>query len=472
MRAITKSILTTFVLLTVLLSSQCLGAEVNESTPDTDTTNFTNPERGWYRSMETQEATLEDLVDYRRGGVTLVAFETYLGAYLDKPLDKKKLDEIDRALTMARAAGLSVIYRAAYDFDGKSNPDPRDINTVLGHIAQLKPIFYKHEDVLFNVQAGFLGPWGEWHHSRYGDPVKPEYQKLVANALLDAVPKSVTIAVRRPEYVRTIAGTAPLTAEEAFSGTTLSRMAFHNDALMSERTDMDTYIDPAYPLEKEFAWINNHTRYTPFIGETNKVSSYNDAKKAIDFLDLMNAHSLNIEYHPDVLKKWQKARQGNMSAFDYIGMKLGYRFELKHIVLSETARSGGGNLSLEMELMNTGFGHLLREKKFEIVLKQGSQIFRAKIDEDARFWDKNQLISRTYNFQLPSNIPPGEWDVYLGLSSTFESLADNPAYSVRFANQDMWDAKLGLNKIGTIHIEEAANGANGDGNKEFKQIGS
>ena len=450
-----------------LFSSQCLSPDVNEETFNAAEEGFANPERGWYRSMETQNATLEGLRSYRRGNVTLVAFETYLGAYLNRDLDEDKLNEIDLAFSYARTAGLSVIYRAAYDFSGKSNPDPGDINIVLRHIAQLKPIFYKYEDVLFNIQAGFLGPWGEWHHSRYGDPVKPEFQKLVADALLAAAPPSVTIAVRRPEYVRNIAGTQTLSAAEAFGSSKLARMAFHNDALMSEETDMDTYIDPDYqPREKEFAWINNHTRWTPFIGETNKVSAYNDAENAIRFLDLMNAHSLNIEYHPNVLKKWQNSRHDNMSAYEYIGMKLGYRFELREAEISKEAEAGGV-MNLALKIMNTGFGHLLREKNFEIVLKQGATLIRAKIDEDARFWNKNELVSRLYHFNLPSDIPPGEWEVYLRLSSTFENLSDNPSYSVRFSNENIWDAKLGLNRIGAIRITEARVNKN---ETQFKQI--
>ncbi|MCL2479006.1 MAG: DUF4832 domain-containing protein, partial [Treponema sp.] len=240
---------------------------------------------------------------------------------------------------------------------------------------------------------------------------------------------------------------------------------FHIDALMGEKTDMDTYIDPDYPLQAEFAWINNQTRYTPFIGETNKVSSYNDTKNAIPFLDLMNADSLNYEYHPDVLKKWKNSTYNGMNAFDYITMMFGYR-----IVLSKAGFGGdlnpGGDLQLHLELANTGFGHVLREKNFEIVLIQGDQTIRAKINEDVRFWNKNELVSRDYDFRLPSDIPAGNWDVYLGLSSAFESLSGNPDYSVRFANQNVWNADLGLNKIGSVYIGSSASG----NVQEFSQI--
>ena len=225
---------------------------------------------------------------------------------------------------------------------------------------------------------------------------------------------------------------------------------------------MDTYVDPDYPLEKEFEWINNHTRYTPFIGETNKVSSYNNTKNAIPFLDLMNAHSLNIEYHPNVLNKWKSSSFSGMNAYEYIGMKFGYRFVLNNTELVQS----GGTLRLNLELTNTGFGHLLKEKKFELVLKQDNRIYRAGIDEDPRLWDKNEPVSRTFYFQLPSEISTGDCEVYLGLSSTFENLRNNPSYSVRFANKNIWEADLGLNRIGVISLTSPG----GSGKNELLQI--
>jgi len=455
-----------------LFFSQCaMTSAMGKSEP---VKTIPNPERGWYIAKNTAEVSDEEMEVFKENNITLVLYETDLGAYVRNPLDKNILDEVDSAFSYARKAGLSVMFRAAYDFDGKSNPEPTEMSIILNHIKQLGPIFNKYEDILFNIQAGFLGSWGEWHHSRYGEPRKPtdpprvEAQRQVVEALLAASPKSVTIAVRRPQYIRNIAGNQILNQDEAFSGSKLARLAFHNDALMSDSTDMDTYIDPAFPKKDELAWINNHTRFTPFVGETNLLSRNNDAKNAIEFLDYMNCHSLNMEYHPKVLKKWQNSKHESMTAYDYIGMMMGYRFILKQADLKETADH---SLCLDLEIQNDGFGHLLKEKKFEIVLKRGSAIHRAEIDEDARMWNKNESIRRTYYFSLPPAISAGEWEVYLGLSSTFESLKNNPAYSVRFENKDIWDANLGLNKIGTIRIGNTGgnSGDQSDG-KEFKQI--
>jgi hypothetical protein len=375
---------------------------------------------------------------------------------------------------MAERAGLSVIFRASYDFSGRFNPEPHDINVILKHIDQLKELFRKHENVLFNVQAGLLGSWGEWQNSYYGtarnSPVKPEFQRIIANALLEAVPEGVTVSVRRPEYIRNIADEnvtgnergdhPPVTESEAFGASKIARLGFHHDSLMSDENDMNTFNAPNYPRETELDWVSGQTRYTPLIGETNLLSEYSDAENAVELLDRINIHSLNMDYYPGVLKKWKESSYGDMSAYDHIAMTMGYRFVIKRAALSETDEHGG-SLCVDFEIENKGFGRLIRKKKFELVLKNGKKTFRAEIAEDARYWNKNEPVSRRYYFSLPSNIAKGQWDAYLSLSSTFKNFADKPAYSVRFANENIWDSQNGLNKIGSINLTKAGERGNG-----------
>ena len=443
-----------------------------------------NPGRGWYRLVETGNS-IPNLSSYRNSGVTLVMVETDLGGYASKELDSVVLNQIRNALTAVRSAGLSAIYRAAYSFsdtDYRNNVlrEPQSIDLVLRHIEQLKPIFAEYEDVLFSVQAGFLGVWGEWHTTRFGNgkDASPniEHQRAVGNALLAAVPDSVTVSFRRPEYIRNIADTrvtgnvrgdhVPVTSAEAFGSSKIARSAFHNDALMSDESDMTTYSAPNYSRTAELEWINKHTRYVPMVGETNQPSEFNNTAAAIPLLNQINMQSLNCEYHETVLQKWKNTTYNGMNAYDYISMMLGYRFVLKSTRISQSVQQGA-TMRVELELVNDGFGHLLQEKKFEIVLKNGNQSYRAAVDEDARRWDKGVPIQRTYRFRLPADIPAGNWDVYLGLSSPFPSQSGNPAHAVRFSNDGIWDADLGLNRIGKITLTA---GTSGSGGREFVQI--
>jgi len=520
MKKIAKFFFTVTVM--VLLFSRCVSADYGDpgdSGSAGSPYDTLNPERGWYIARGTGEADPSEFMSFKSQHVSIVVLEADLGLHNSAPLSAAKLDEISNAFSYARQAGLSVIFRAAYSFPDDdehaiANPEPTSMTTITGHIDQLGPIFAANEDILFNVQAGFLGEWGEWHHTYYGNEnlntntnggsgdYAPfvQYQRQVVDELLSVVPESVSIAVRRPEYIRNIADPNaaltgrqfgahdPVTPDEAFGTTAIARLAFHNDALMSDDSDMDTYYndltpglpnsdemtdDQVYAMitmirEQELTWINGQTRYTPMVAESNLVSPYNNVQSAIPLLDRINIQSMNLEYDPDVLNKWRKSNYKGMSAFDYISQRIGYLFVLNSANIVETPDN---NLRVDLNLVNSGFGHLLKKKNFELVLKNGSVTYSAAINEDARFWDKNETISRTYTFKLPSGITPGEWDVYLGLVSTFDSLADNPAYSVsfvkddgngKFTNKGMWDAKSGLNKIGAVELTNAPPGGNGD----------
>ena len=447
-----------------LFLPQCISSDTNDEPSGSAASGLLNPERGWYIARETDNVS--ELRGFRNRGVSIVLLEANLKDYATRPMDSQKLREIEGAFDAARNAGLSVIFRAAYTYDNSDYEkniyrEPANIDLVITHIGQLGPVFSKNEDILFNVQAGFLGPWGEWHSSRFGRgkdlPASVSARQRVVDALLKAVPESVTIALRRPSYIRDYTGNSNTVTEgQAFGISPIARLAFHNDALMSDGSDMDTYADDAFPREAELGWVGRQTRYTPMVAETNLVSRYNNPRPAVTLLDRINMQSLNMEYHPNVLAKWRMSRYEGMSTLDYIGMMQGYRFMLK----KADASADSGNLRLDFEVANVGFGHLLKEKKFEIVLKRGDQVYRAAIDEDARLWDKNETVSRNYLFSLPSGISEGDWEVYLALSSAFESLADNPAYAVRFANENIWDEGLGMNKIGTVYVTAVAGSDN------------
>ena len=443
-----------------------LPLTVNRNIPEARSV-FANPDRGWYQIEYTNKASASALTRLRNDGLTLILFETDLSSFLTEPLSPEKINEISNAFSMARTAGMSVIYRAAYDFTGQASPEPEDINIILNHISQLKPVLHANEDVLYCVQAGFLGPWGEWHSSHFGgNNINQEIRQMVVDALLDAVPASVTVALRVPQYIRNAAGAQTVTRAEAFGNSKIARISFHNDALMADETDMGTFIDRNYSREAELTWINQQTRYTPMVGEVNRNTAYSDIPAAMEYLDRVNIESVNMDYLQAVMDKWKSAQYGGMSAYDYIGMMMGYRFVLKSTGISQAAPQGG-IIRVDLELTNTGFGNLLKEKKFELVLKKGNQTYSAAIAEDPRFWEKNELISRSYYFRLPSNIAVEDWDVYLGLISVFDPLCNNPAYSVRFSNTGIWDPALGLNRIGKVSVTASENSVSG---KEFIQI--
>jgi hypothetical protein len=48
---------------------------------------------------------------------------------------------------------------------------------------------------------------------------------------------------------------------------------------------------------------------------------------------------------------------------------------------------------------------------------------------------------------LPKALTPGEYDLYLALPDAAEPLRSRPEYAIRFANQGVWDAAAGMNRL-------------------------
>jgi hypothetical protein len=149
-----------------------------------------NPSRGFYVQFDT--AHLEKIGELEVSGITLVLLAYDLKEFVDQDLSQSKLDNSSRAFETLKAHGLKAIFRAAYGFDrAYEYKDPTSLSIIKQHLSQIKPILSEYKEVLLTVQAGFLGPWGEWHHSNLGldegVPTTEIINELLV-ALCDAVP--------------------------------------------------------------------------------------------------------------------------------------------------------------------------------------------------------------------------------------------------------------------------------------------
>lgn len=88
-------------------------------------------------------------------------------------IPEDKVQDLENALSIARELGLSVIFRAAYDFQGEYE-DP-DFDIMLKHIRQTGKVLNAYKDCIAGVQAGMIGAFGEWTQSRYMDTKKVPY---------------------------------------------------------------------------------------------------------------------------------------------------------------------------------------------------------------------------------------------------------------------------------------------------------
>jgi hypothetical protein len=403
-------------------------------------TKSANPERGFYSPQMTGRMTgLEQL---RERGVSLVLVEMDLGAFKERELTQEKLDELRAAFAAARGGGLKVIFRAAYGFtDRDYRADPKDLPRMLGHIRQIGVVLTENADTLFAVQAGFLGPWGEWHGSNWGDPPSLDVRRTVLFALLDAVPAPIAIQVRRPMFIRDIFATEPggfeATEAAAFGGSRLSRVGWHDDAYLALPDDMGTYVEPAWDRERELRWCDHHNRYVPFGGETLGPSVATPIEEVVREMEMLHLCYLNIAYHPKTLQHWRESQFRGEDAFGYIERRIGYRLVARKLRYSTEARAGG-RLSFELTLTNAGFASPQLPRVVTIGLMHGGRIERLALDKvDPRRWGpwSGDIMVRG-EMPIPKNVIDNEMaKLAIQLADPSPRLRGDGRFAIRLANE-------------------------------------
>ncbi|MEA4950887.1 MAG: DUF4832 domain-containing protein, partial [Petrimonas sp.] len=76
-----------------------------------------------------------------------------------------------------------------------------------------------------------------------------------------------------------------------------------------------------------------------------------------------------------------------------------------------------------------------------------------KIDADPRKWFAGEEHSLDITYTLPAQTRNNEYNVYLNLPDPAPALSTRPEYSIRLANQDMWNEETGYNKIHAITVK-------------------
>jgi hypothetical protein len=470
-----KSIILLILLSSVLMcwSTACSKKTIDEPLKTTvvnyapDNTIFSNPERGFYKYAEcnlgTGTGSLNEstLKSYRiNDKITLIYRIFYLKNFRNAPLSDKTLTDFDKDMVTLRNAGIKCILRFAYS-QSETEPDA-PFSTISQHLDQLKPYLEKNADVIAVMQAGFIGAWGEGYYTTNGlNSASGRYQ--VYNKILGTLPARRMMQVRTPSYKREFFQRATnLKIDEAFTMQNIARVGFHNDCFLASSTDYGTYNDVA--VDK--AYINKECLYVPIGGETCPPSGVDpaDGTKAQNEMRYLRWTYLNQDYYLGVNDLWKL--DGSM---DIIWKELGYRFQLFSGEYSENVGQGG-SFTARVILKNIGYASLFNPRLVELVLKntQTAEVYKVKLDIEPRLWKPSVESLIDIIVGIPKEMPKGEYELYLNLPDPEETLYSNPAYSIRLANENVWEESTGYNKLNIkIQIVSANKGDVYSGNLVF-----
>lgn len=416
---------------------------------------FPNPERGFHQFKEYFCPDPTPLTPSRVKGIydlgyTLILTNYYLTDFMSTPISDAYLDVVRQNMQALREGGCKCVLRFAYTNSDKKGPYEAPLDTILLHISQLKPILQENADVIFAMEAGFIGAWGEWYYTTHFKPnpaTDADYapRRQVLDALLDALPAERQICVRTPKFKKRCYGWElkdTITRAEAYNGSAKARLASHDDAFMANSSDMGTFKTAS---DREY-W-EAETKYTIYGGESNLPGSYANCDNTLAQMLAMHMSYLNINYHTTVISGWQKG-----GCLEGIRRQLGYRFEGRDVATTKNPKAGE-ELKVQLSLVNVGYSAPKNPRDIEFLLinaADASDTYRVVPNSDPRFWFTDEMTVVEASF-MPKKA--GEYKLYLNLPDPKPSLHNDPRYSIRLANENCWDGKTGYNYLTTVKVE-------------------
>ena len=417
---------------------------------------FANPERGFYKHydfLSSSDAPLSvSALQAARveNNITLFYTGHYLTEFVKSDISDKFLNLVRKNMQALRDAGAKCVLRFAYTNSQSKKPYDAEPKWVARHIEQLKPILQEYSDVILVFQSGFIGVWGEGYYTDnfFFDPQTPEDHKLrkeVVDAMLDAIPSDRQVALRTPMFKRNMYTTGyadTVTLATAYDGSAKARICAFNDCFGASEDDYGTFIGSG---TREF-WRGD-TRYVLMGGETCGLSDYCKCKQSLKDCEDFHWTYMNSGYNADVLNRWTS--EGCMND---VKRRLGYRLSLVNVATSKNA-AAGGYYRVKMDVRNSGFAAPGNPRHIELVLVDGKgkkTVYEFK-DVDVRYWFANETNTVDKVIVLPEDAS-GKCTLYLNLPDPKPTLHDNPLFSIRLANDGIWNEKTGYNKIAEFKL--------------------
>ena len=418
-----------------------------------------NPERGFYTPQEIHNASgsgvsKDNVSINRRQARTLYLLEFHLTDFVNSDISEAYLQTVRKYFASLRSGGAKCVLRFCYSngFAEKDKPWDATPAQALRHIAQLKPLLQEYGDIIFVVQAGFIGSWGEWYYTENYD--NKADRKAIVDALLEAVPADRQVELRTPAFKMDLFGfsyTDTLTRATAHQQNAKGRLGGHNDCYLASANDQGTYRG-----SNDRKYWSAESRYTIMGGETCDLSAFchcdpqetpSAAHGVLADMAINHFTYLNQSYNTAVLNRWRSE-----GCFEELQKRLGYRYVLEKGQFTKDAKAGE-SFRVVLDIRNDGFAAAQNPRDAELVLtdKGGKVLKTWKLNTDPRFWMPEEKVSIDQTVTLPDGVS-GEVTLSLNLPDPCETLRDNPMFSIQMANENIWDESTGYNKLYTFTL--------------------
>ena len=376
------------------------------------------------------------------------------------PLSDAMLQQIQAGISAFAGSGIRLIVRFTYNF-GPIGPGAMDapLDVIATHIDQLAPILLHNKDLIFALEAGFIGTWGEWHDSTNGNDTAAA-QKLVLDKELGYFKGLFPILVRYPGDLIQYTGT--LTPQPG--------LGIHDDYYASNSADGATWT-PCAPrsgycldnytteqLQSYAASVSSTTMFAGEFGALDTTLQTCDALSAYSYT--YQAQSINLFPFPTDIGTFLQSEGCATSFYNMVGT----RIVLQSVnIIGDT--TPGGRLYVAITMVNDGFGRVIRRRPATLLLSQGGRLVGG-IEVPIERMDLRKLASSAnpapqtfqFNFMLPATLQPGLTSMALLFRDPAPSLSTQPAYalplnSVDASNSAIFDPTTGYNWIATFECQ-------------------
>jgi len=437
----------------LFISAKAFAGTANYSA----TTNiFENPERGFCDLISNTESFLNPVSAHpvAKVNVRLDRFRNLAN------LDTCFLSNLAASFAAVRSAGIKVRLNFTYNFGGNSpdfsacgvnvhdNGQDAPLSIILGHIVQLGQTLRDNSDVIYAIDAGFIGQFGEWHDSTNGNDTISAHNSVINrernNFPTDTFPTPRHITVRRPAYKLNYLG-CNCAGSFAWLG--------HHNQRFTDDSDSQLFNDPqgVWSSSQCRAFYSNDVSFTANGADAAPNGGLIDGPTAL--ARMQQYHYTIMTAYPGLISSWQNNWPGKYADMQRF---LGYRFQVTQATTPITAIRGQ-TYPISVNLKNNGFSKLMNRRAMWAAFNIGSSwaFSSTTLADSITHSDDLQGLTlavgtRTYtaNFTLPTSFPTGTANVYLWLPDDAASLQTNPAFSVQLDGVT-WSPSLGANLLGS-----------------------
>ena len=103
----------------------------------------------------------------------------------------------------------------------------------------------KYGDVIYVLQCGFVGKFGEWHNSFHFLQDDLGFRRELISAVLESLPAGCKTMMRYPFLKQQLFGTAPISEKDAFSALPEARIGHFNDGFLAGPSHGGMQLIPA-----------------------------------------------------------------------------------------------------------------------------------------------------------------------------------------------------------------------------------